>query len=623
MTAHFTRKYLEAFVFSDFWPTEDSSQFLYMYEVQGKKHLYRFDSQRHKCLEEGERLIDIDFNKQAFWPVKITKNTLYLVSDTDNQENYNLFAINLSNGEIKQITQNEYTACVRVTDDELAYYSSRTINEKGRFQNEIHLHNLKTGEVEVVTSDKDDEYRVGWGKVTPSRNGKFLLLQVDKNSERTNENFCLVDLERKNKKILISRELESGRFYLIDDVVDTDAGFYFVSDVSGFDNLYYYDFADSSSKKLTDVNDITEGFSSLLSEGERYFYHTQFIPEKGQTKVFLLKEEGIGSVSSLKDVLSFDGEAFVIAQKKDFLWVIRSNLTQTPERILYKLQNSRLEKVFSIPFVKKTNEDLVHSTHEFIAFTSFDGLKIPSYLVIPKGEIKGAVITAFYGGGNFFRAFYQIIAELGFVSLSPAVRGSWGYGKEWENKLKGDLGGNEILDLLWGAKFLEEKFDLTPSQIGVEGGSHGGYSTLRALTLPENFKGQESQYPFGFGICWAGFADLVDFYEKSNIPDWLVNLLGPYEENKELYKDRSPLTHFKELKTPLFITHGTKDSRVPPSTMDAFLRKLEQSRVPHYIYLMEGQGHTGGSIEERIDEYVKIFEFLNNSTSLNWCKEGL
>ena len=620
MSNHFTRKYLEAFVFSGFWPTDDSSQFIYMYEMNGEKYLYKFDSEKHETLKDGERIIDIDFNKQACWPVKINNNSLYIISDDDNQENYNLYTLDLSEGKVIQVSDNEYTACVRITDDELAFYSSRTKNEKGLFQNEIHIHNLQTGINEVVVNDFNDEYRVGWGQITPSKNGKFLVLNVDKNNERTNQNLCLVNIEDKSKKNLLPKELESSRFYLIDDVVDTDRGFYFVSDISGFDNIYYFDFSDSNALKLTDVNYITEGFNFLVSEGSRYFYHTQFIPEKGQTNIFLMKEESLGVISKLDEELTFEGEISISSQNKDFFWVANSHLTQTPKRILYKLKKSKLEKAFSIPFVNESCGKLIHSTHEFSTYTSFDGLKIPSYIVIPKGEIKGAIITAFYGGGNYYSSFYQIMAELGFVSLSPAVRGSWGYGKEWEDKLKGDLGGSEILDILWGAKFLETKFGLNPSQIGVEGGSHGGYSTLRALTLPDNFKGQNSKYPFGFGICWAGFADLVEFLKKSNIPDWLTNMLGAFEENQELYKDRSPLTHFGQLTSPLFITHGTKDSRVPPSTMDGFLEKLKKSTIPHYIYLMDGQGHTGGSIEERVDEYTKMFEFLDSSTSLNWVK---
>ena len=75
------------------------------------------------------------------------------------------------------------------------------------------------------------------------------------------------------------------------------------------------------------------------------------------------------------------------------------------------------------------------------------------------------------------------------------------------------------------------------------GASHGGYATLRAITLPENFCGVNTDFNFGFAICECGFADLEDFYQTSRIADWLVDLLGPYPENKELYQERSPI-HF-------------------------------------------------------------------------------
>jgi dipeptidyl aminopeptidase/acylaminoacyl peptidase len=330
------------------------------------------------------------------------------------------------------------------------------------------------------------------------------------------------------------------------------------------------------------------------------------------------KEVSSGVVTLLDDVLEFDGEVSATTSKKDFIWISESRLTEPPRRVLYKINKEKWVRDLSIPFYKISHSSLVHSTYEFTKYQSFDGLEIPSYLIVPKGKIKGAIITAFYGGRNYYNYHYQILAELGFICLSPAVRGSWGHGKHWENMIKGDLGGSEILDIVWGGKFLEQKFSLQPSQIGIEGGSHGGYSTLRALTLPQGFKGQDSKYPFGFGICWAGFADLVDFYKNSNIPDWLANMLGPYEKNQELYLDRSPVNHFEELCAPLFITHGTQDSRVPPSTMNGFIEKLKNSEIPHFIYNMSGQGHTGGSIDERIDEYEKMFHFLESVTKLGW-----
>ncbi len=617
---HFSRKYLEAFPFSMFYCSRNLNEFFYLYEIDGKKLLHFFDRKRHETLEDGELVVDIDFNKQSYRPLNIIKNHFYIMSDVDNEENYNIFRIDLSKKTIQQITEYEYTACCLVDDNEIAYYTSRKTDEQGLFQSEIYIHNLRTNKNKTVGNDCGETYRIGWGRVIPSKNEKYLVVNVDKNNERTNENFSLLNIETGEKRLLLPKEYESSTLYLIDNVVDTDKGFYFVSDCSKYEDLYYYSFKSREILKLTNTNFITKGFDYLKTEEGCYFYQVKLFPQEGKSSILTFKEEADGVISKVEEEVTLDGEISVFSSNLDFVWISESHLTKTPSMSSYCFKNLNWKKIFEVSFVRSLNEELIHSTSEYITYQSFDGLEISGYVVIPKGEIKGAIITAFYGGYNYFSSSYQIMAELGFISLSPAVRGSWGHGKEWEDKIKGDLGGGEILDILWGARFLEEKFNLDPRQIGIVGGSHGGYATLRALTLPKNFKGVDSKYNFGFGICWAGFADLVDFYKTSNIPDWLSNMLGPFETNEELYMNRSPLNFFDELSAPLFITHGTKDSRVPPSTMNGFLEKLRGSNKAHYIYLMDGQGHTGGSIDERVEEYKTMFKFLEETTGLGWTK---
>jgi dipeptidyl aminopeptidase/acylaminoacyl peptidase len=264
-------------------------------------------------------------------------------------------------------------------------------------------------------------------------------------------------------------------------------------------------------------------------------------------------------------------------------------------------------------------EDLVHNSYQYVNYETFDGKTVFAYLSLPKGELKGAIITAFYGGSNYYSFVDQLLTELGFALLSPAVRGSWSYGLEWRELIKGDLGGDEILDLHWGAKYLEQRLNLKPQQIGLRGGSHGGYSVLRALTMPEGFKGvQGSSYPYGFGICWAGFADLEDMYRTSNIPDWLVNMLGPYEGNQDKYRERSPIHFFDNLNAPLFISHGGNDVRVSPTSMEGFLEKLRHSDKDYVIHMMEGLGHGAGNKEEEKKLYSDLITFLERVAS-SWA----
>ncbi len=94
-----------------------------------------------------------------------------------------------------------------------------------------------------------------------------------------------------------------------------------------------------------------------------------------------------------------------------------------------------------------------------------------------------------------------------------------------------DLGGNEIIDIIYAAKYISEKMDIPPRRIGVYGGSHGGYATMRLLTFPGEINGNKGDFDWGFGISHAGFSDIIHFYENCNIPDW-VTLEARRPENR-------------------------------------------------------------------------------------------
>ncbi|PIK13773.1 DPP IV N-terminal domain-containing protein [Halobacteriovorax sp. JY17] len=325
MEKHFTQKYLEAFPFSEFTSLEDSSKFLYMYEREGEKKLYLFDREKHSSLEEGELFSNIDFNMRSCRPLRVLNDKLYLISDRDNQENFNIFSIDVKTKEINQITSNEYTACIHITDEGIAFFSSRQKNEVGLFRNDIYSLDLSNGESKFIINDEDDEYRVGWGRVIPSKNKEYLILNVDRNNERTNNNFSLVNIKEGTKEVIIPKEFESGLFYLLENEVDTEVGFYFVSDKSGYENLYYYDFIEKKVLKLTNVNYLTDGFDYNVSEGIRYFISTIKRPNEGKTSILTYKEEFPGQIRQLDCDLTLDGEISFSTYNKDFIWIGESH----------------------------------------------------------------------------------------------------------------------------------------------------------------------------------------------------------------------------------------------------------------------------------------------------------
>lgn len=216
-------------------------------------------------------------------------------------------------------------------------------------------------------------------------------------------------------------------------------------------------------------------------------------------------------------------------------------------------------------------------------------------------------VTAFYGGGNTFSVDTEIHCDAGIATLSPAVRGSHGFGPAFAALNDKDLGGDEIRDLFAVGDWLVEQ-GYSADRIGVYGGSHGGYATMRALTFPAT--PEDPRFDFAFGVARAGFSDIVTFWETCNIPDWVVLEAGDPETESAKLKDRSPLSHVDQLRSPLVLVHGENDSRVPVQESRQMAAACEARGKPCTYVEFPGMGHHIKGIVNRRLVYETIFGVL-------------
>ena len=112
-------------------------------------------------------------------------------------------------------------------------------------------------------------------------------------------------------------------------------------------------------------------------------------------------------------------------------------------------------------------EKIIHAEVERIEFPTFDTdpktgepRMLHAFLYHPKNplprEQQLVMIQSFYGGGNNFSTRTQILAEAGIYVLSPSPRGSRGFGREFSALNDKDLGGNEIIDIIYAGQFISE-----------------------------------------------------------------------------------------------------------------------------------------------------------------------
>jgi dipeptidyl aminopeptidase/acylaminoacyl peptidase len=278
--------------------------------------------------------------------------------------------------------------------------------------------------------------------------------------------------------------------------------------------------------------------------------------------------------------------------------VLREPMLTLPEALSDHIVRCNVERV-SIP----TFDEVDGATRELHAF----------YLT-PQNPPDDAAdrlvrITAFYGGGNSWSNSSHILCAAGIATLSPAVRGSWGFGAEFAALNDGDLGGDEIVDLFHVARGLETNHGYTPDQIGLTGGSHGGYAVMRAMTFPPETNGHDDSYPFGFGTSHAGFSNILTFYEECVIPDWVVLEAGNPDTEADKLLDRSPISHVERLNAPLLLTHGTNDMRVPFAESATFAEAAEALDKPVTLVAFEGQGHGISGLDNVLAYYSAVFAF--------------
>ena len=221
------------------------------------------------------------------------------------------------------------------------------------------------------------------------------------------------------------------------------------------------------------------------------------------------------------------------------------------------------------------------------------------------------MIMSFYGGGNYFSNRTQILCEAGIYVFSPSPRGSDGFGREFASLNDKDLGGNEIIDVIYAAKYISDRLGVPPERIGCFGGSHGGYATMRLLTFPGEINSNEAQFDWGFGISHAGFSDIIRFYENCNIPDWVILEAGYPDTEKEKLLDRSPISHADKLMGKLLLTHGENDSRVPVIESRSMAEKLKSLDKSITYVEFSGQGHGVKGLDNTVMRYRVWFDFLD------------
>ena len=339
----------------------------------------------------------------------------------------------------------------------------------------------------------------------------------------------------------------------------------FSANVDGNEDIYLHDLATNKSTALPipkGVNEPASGHSAFTKDGTRLLYYHNGPTAPGD------------------------------------LWV-------------YTLASGKSHQVTHSLVAGVRSEDMVEPY--LIHYPSRDGKwTISAFLYVPFNMARNgqnAAIVYIHGGPtaqtmNSFNRFVQYAANQGYMVLAPNYRGSTGYGKTFQQANLFDMGGGDLQDVLAGVDWIKQTGHIDPKKIAVMGGSYGGYLSMMAVTkAPEVWAAGVPIVPF---VNWLTEIENEDpVLQQSDLAT-----MGDVVKNKKLYEERSPINFIDQIKAPLLLLAGGHDPRCPKSETQQVVDAIKKrgGTVDYKIY--ENEGHGFARVENQIDAYQRVADFL-------------
>ncbi|MGB9836768.1 MAG: prolyl oligopeptidase family serine peptidase [Candidatus Saccharicenans sp.] len=464
----------------------------------------------------------------------------------------------------------------------------------------LFLYCLKEKKWHRLTENKDqitNFYLSPDKKMVITRNNQSLSYEVDK---KVKPRFFLVKLTDRS-----SEELFKDPFFKPTDLHwDWNSqGFYFavlrtsdpVNETAGAEFLYYYDLKSGQYREI----DLKwewglmgqgflvreDGFVAWLANGavpkwRRYFRRGngfEFAELEGQHYPHVFSLTGR---ENCQKVIYAHSTASLPEQ---WFWATLDGQRLTGEKQLFELnphlKNKKMAKTEVIRWKGALEEEI-----EGILYYPPDyqpGKKYPLFLNIHGGP-TGIDLDSFEASYAYYP---HLLAQKGCFVLMPNYHGSVGYGQKFVESIKGHYYDYPIEDMLKGIDYLVSKNLVNPDQLGTMGWSNGGILSIALSVWTNRFK-----------VAGIGAAD-VDWFSDYGTCAFGVSFdnyyfLGAPWDRPDYYLQISPLFHFKNMKVPTIIFHGTEDTNVPFGQGMEHYRALQQiGQAPVRFIIFPGEPH--------------------------------
>lgn len=424
----------------------------------------------------------------------------------------------------------------------------------------------------------------------------------------TSENKLFLKNRINNSIIELSEESGS---YSASGFSKDNKDFYYITDVNKeFTYLVRYKIETGEKEVLFETN--WDVMYSYLSENEKY--RVTAINEDGKNTLL------IRDIINNSDVYfpkipdgDIKGASFSESENKIRLTI---GTSKSPNNIyVYDMNSKELKKLTETLNPEINANDLVSA--EVVRYPSFDGLEIPAIYYKPldateRNKVPALVWVHGGPGGQSRTGYFSLIQYLvnhGYAILAVNNRGSSGYGKTFYKMDDLNHGDKDLKDCIWGKKWLQAQDYINARNIGIIGGSYGGYMTMAAMTFtPDEFKVGVNI----FGVTnWLRTLKSIPPYWES-VRNALYKEMGdPTTADSVRLYEISPVFHAHKVKNPVMVLQGANDPRVLKVESDEIVAGIEANGITVEYVVFDDEGHGFRKKENEIEGYGKILSFLD------------
>jgi dipeptidyl aminopeptidase/acylaminoacyl peptidase len=556
---------------------------------------------------------------ESGWPVQLTVSNqrqvspawspngrwIAYASDYDGNEQWDIFLVAPGNGQVVNLTNtkdiSEEGPAWSPDGEKLAY----AVKPKDSSTYEIDTIDIATKKVTHLTSNTAKQlsnFNPIW-----SRDGKWIVF-TQAHAAGKDSNILIADSATGRAINLTPHEGEHN-YYATDISPDGKTVFITSNAGNGYNNAALLDVA---TKKITWLTtDKWEVSSGKFAPDGKSLTWTANVDGNADILVYDLAtrrphllplDQGINSLAGAETPFPRDGARLLYyhdaANSPNDLWAY-DFATRKSRQITHALVGGVRAEDLVQPF-------LVH-------FPSKDRKwQISAFVYVPynaQRNGKNAGIVYIHGGPtaqtqNAFSKNIQYLANQGFFIIAPNYRGSSGYGKEFEDANRFDMGGGDLEDVISAAEWLKKTGFVSPQKVAVMGGSYGGYLSMMAVTkAPDLWAAGVPIVPF---VNW--FTEVEN--EDPLLREYDLATMGDPLKDKARYQERSPINFVEQIKAPLLLLAGGNDPRCPKTEAEQVAQAVKKRGGVVEFKVYDNEGHGFAKIENQIDAYTRVAEFL-------------